>query len=374
MKFEPFKMAQISAQWPAGELKNMHSSNPEPLTWDQLQALLNTDLTAAIKNTPFAYESTQGSFKLRSSLCDVLHSKLLAENLVLTSGAQEGIYLVMNALLNPADHVICFTPCFEPLAKVASDTGAEVSLLPLIEKSGWGIDWELLESSFKDNTQLLVINFPHNPTGTHISSNELDRLIQLCEEHDCWLLSDEVFRGLEHEPADRLPSAADCYHKAIALGVVSKSLALPGVRVGWVATQNHDLIQKIMTIKSHLSICQSSLDVELCQHLIPHSARLWERNRLIIIDNKYKLEKMLSNHTELYWQSPKAAATGFVQLKNHQNANELAINWANNHHFTVMPNTAFLTPSAGFRLTLGQINADKYYRQIKQDDGVSDWP
>jgi aspartate/methionine/tyrosine aminotransferase len=356
MKFEPFKMAQFSGQWPVGSLQNMHSSNPQPMVWQELSDLTQTDLLAELAQADLAYETTQGNEKLRGLLSQHYHQQISADEIVLTSGAQEGIFLLMNALLKPGDHMVTFTPCFEPLVKVAQDLRAEVSTLPLLAKQAWNIDWEKLEAVVSNKTQLLVINFPHNPTGSHISIAELQRLVKLCADHDCWLFSDEVFRGLEHRLEDYLPSAADLYDKAISMGVMSKALALPGIRLGWLSLQNKSLLKQIMTIKSQLSICQSSLDAKLCQVIIPHSKVLWQRSLQIITDNKNQIEKRLFKHPRFSWQAPKATATAFIHL--HEDAMKFASELADKKSILVMPNDIFLTENSGFRLTLGRANSE----------------
>ena len=151
------------------------------------------------------------------------------------------------------------------------------------------------------------------------------------------------------------------------MGVMSKSLALPGIRLGWLASQDAELLKGIMIVKSHLSICQSSVDTQLCESIIPYSKLIWQRNINIINHNKKWLEQQLTNHSELYWRTPKAAATGFIQLKSKQ-ATTLTAQWAEEHHILVMPDTAFLTAHAGFRLTLGKHNADSLYQLILTDN------
>lgn len=363
MKFSAFKMAQFSAQWPPGSLENMHSSNPAPLNWLELSHLLGMDLNGLMQKTPFNYEPTQGNAVLREQISTAYFTEINTDDVVLTSGAQEAIFLVMQALLSPGDQVITFTPSFEPLVKVAEEIGANVAALPLDESKGWAIDWEQLKSTFSNNTQLLVINFPHNPTGKTISSDELKRLVSWCQKHDCWLFSDEVFRGLEHANADKTPAAADLYDKAISMGVMSKALALPGIRLGWLVSRNIKLIEQLMAIKSHLSICQSSLDAQLCQAIIPSSEKLWQRNLKIILSNKALINQLLSNHDTMTWHEPTGSATAFIQLKN-QSGESYAQDLAQHKGLLVLPDSVFLTQQRGFRLTLGRIDSDSLFEQI----------
>ena len=345
-------MAQFSGQWPAGSLQNMHSSNPQVLSWNELSELIDMDVKAIIGSSQLGYESTQGSTSVREAITQQYHQQINTDQVLLTSGAQEGIFMAMHALLEADDHVLAFTPCFEPLVKVAVDIGAAVTTLPLDAANGWAINWQQLENSIQKNTKAVVINFPHNPTGSHITEQELNQLVDICDHHGCWLFSDEVFRGLEHDNNHRLPAASDLYHRAISMGVMSKALALPGIRLGWLTCQNQSFIQQAMVVKSHLSICQSSLDAALCEHIIPHSEAIWQRNQSIITHNKQTVNDLLTDSAHCFWHQPAASATAFIQLKNRTGI-EFAKYLATEHQIMVMPNEAFLTPVEGFRLTLG---------------------
>jgi aspartate/methionine/tyrosine aminotransferase len=345
-------MAGFSGQWPPGSLTSLHSSNPEPFIWPELSDLVDTDLIEQISQSPLHYESTQGRPAVREAIAGHLYETVNAAQVILTSGAQEGIFLTMQALLSEGDEVIGFIPCFEPLLTVATETGARVTTIELTASSGWGIDWDQLEATINGQTRLLVVNFPHNPTGSQLSHDDWQRLLDLCQAHDCWLFADEVFRGLEHDPSDRLRPAVDGYAKAISMGVTSKSLALPGVRLGWLTCRDAELVQRILTIKSHLSICQSSLDATLFEQLIPISERIWQRNTQLINTNKQQLANWLADKTDFHWQEPTASATGFVQLSS-GSAKHYAKQLAEQQGLLVMPGLAFMTDIEGFRVTLG---------------------
>lgn len=356
-------MAEFTAQWPAGTLTNLHSSNPEPLSWQELNTITGCDLAQVIAQSNLGYESVQGNEHLRQLISQQYHQNITSNDVVLTSGAQEGIFLVMQALLEANDHVIAFTPCFEPLVKVAENVGASVSTCELLADNNWQIDWASLKCQFNAKTKLLIINFPHNPTGSHITANDLQQLQDLCHEHGCWLFSDEVFRGLEHDTNVRIPAAADDCEQAISMGVMSKALALPGIRLGWLCCQNQQLLQKIITIKSHLSICQSSLDAQLCQKVIPHSERIWQRNLDTILNNKKQLKKLVDSNDEFAWTEPAASATAFIRLNKYQ-GRDFAQSLAENKKLLVLPDDVFLTEHSGFRISLGLTQTNNHYQQI----------
>ena len=88
---------------------------------------------------------------------------------------------------------------------------------------------------------------PHNPTGTLMPRDVLDRVVELCAERGAWLFCDEVYRELEHDPADRLPAACDLYERALSLGSMSKTYGLPGLRLGWLASRDRDALQRSST-------------------------------------------------------------------------------------------------------------------------------
>ncbi len=93
----------------------------------------------------------------------------------------------------------------------------------------------------RPNTRVISVNFPNNPTGKILGADEFTQLVQLCDERGIYLFSDEVYRGLERDASRTLPQAADLYPNALSLNVVSKSLGLPGLRIGWIACRDREL-------------------------------------------------------------------------------------------------------------------------------------
>ena len=107
----------------------------------------------------------------------------------------------------------------------------------------------------RPTTRAVVVNLPHNPTGMHVSEAEFDALVELVDRHGATLVCDEVYRGLEHDPAARLPAAADRSPRAVSVGVLSKSYALAGLRVGWLATRDRDLLAAVAQVRDYTSLC-----------------------------------------------------------------------------------------------------------------------
>ncbi|MBL4773142.1 MAG: pyridoxal phosphate-dependent aminotransferase, partial [Alcanivoracaceae bacterium] len=146
-------------------------------------------------------------------------------------------------------------------------------------------------AEFKLGCRLFIINFPHNPTGATLTKFDLKRIVVLCKKYNVWLLSDEVFRGLEHNVEQQLPAVADLYVKGISIGVISKAFAIPGIRVGWLVCKSKWLRTKVSDIKGYLSICNSQVDELLAATILKHKQKLLKRNLQLILKNK----KLLMN-------------------------------------------------------------------------------
>src|SRR6185436_6099493 len=158
-------------------------------------------------------------------------------------GAQEAIFAFVNVAVGPADHVIVTWPGYQSLYEVARATGADVTLLRLEAARGFELEVEALRRAMRPNTRLLVINFPHNPTGAVLRPETLEAVLALAEEANAFVLSDEVYRLLELEGATP-PAAVERSRRAISLGVMSKVYGLAGLRVGWLVARDRELLAR----------------------------------------------------------------------------------------------------------------------------------
>ena len=141
---------------------------------------------------------------------------------------EEAIFVAMQVLLKPGDHVIAMLPAYQSLYELARSLGCMVTPW-MVEptKSGWHLDLDRLEKCLTPQTRLVVINFPHNPTGLLASQAELDQIVAFARQHSLYLFSDEMYHFLEYDLGRRLPPVASIYEKGISLSGLSKSFALP---------------------------------------------------------------------------------------------------------------------------------------------------
>ena len=365
MQFKPTKLFEFYKRHEALGLTAIHQSNPQPLTLGELETLIDEPLLELAQSTPLGYAAVAGDESLRLAIAGIYQHQD-PQQIACFVGAQEAIFCSLVSLLQPKDKVVAITPIFAPLIATAEEIGCQLQLISLDAKQQWQLDLDELEAAIKANCKLLVLNFPHNPTGAMISEQQLEHIIQLCAENDCWILSDEVFRGLEHDPHDRLPAVADRYAKAISIGVLSKAFALPALRVGWVSCQDQQLLTRMLQVKTAGSICGSRIDELIATKVITQHEKIWQENRRRLNKNFQSLASFMAQHNDLFdFAAPKAGCVCFPILKN-QTADELSKQLIEDDRLMILANDLFLTELNGFRLSFGyQANLEYLDQLIK---------
>jgi aspartate/methionine/tyrosine aminotransferase len=314
MRLEPFKIERYFARYEFTTEYLLCSSDCESVTVANLLRL-EPGAEAALQGQWLGYTESQGDPALREAISGI-YETVSGDQVLVHSGAEEGIFGFMNALLGPGDHVVVHAPCYQSLREVAQGLGAEVTDWPADPDRAWALDPEFLEAAVRPNTKAVVINTPHNPTGYLMPREILDAVIGIARHHDLVLFCDEVYRELEHDPADRLPAACDLYERAVSLGVLSKTYGLPGLRIGWIATRDRDLHARMAAFKDYLTICNAAPSEFLARIALAHRHALAERNRHIVLENLDLLDGFFARHAERFaWQRPKAGPIAFPALR-----------------------------------------------------------
>lgn len=257
MQIADFKLERYFARWEFTVSHLLCSSDAESYRMHDLLALADDEGRELWENLTLGYTEYAGHPLLHKEIAQ-LYQSVQTDEIFTFAGAQEAIFVFMNALLKKGDHVIATWPGYQSLYSIAQAIGAEVTLLPLEQEAGWQLDLEKLRRALRPTTRLIVVNFPHNPTGALPDASTFSSLVALAEEANAYLFSDEVYRLLEYNPADQLPAAVDCSRRAISLGVMSKAFGLPGLRIGWLAMHDADLFRRVSAFKDYTSICNSA--------------------------------------------------------------------------------------------------------------------
>ncbi len=235
----------------------------------------------ALLDLPLGYTPPNGTPALREEIAG-LYRGISAEQVLVCAGAQEAIYLFMTTWLEPGDRVVVLTPCYESLFEIPRSLGCQVLSWAL--QPPWKPDLDALERLLP-GARLLVMNFPHNPTGAQLTREEQSQIVEMCREHGTWIFSDEVYRESEHRPEDKLPAACDVYVRALSLGVMSKSFGLAGLRIGWLALQDKKLLARVASRKHYGSLCNSAPSELLATAALRNRTVVLERNRAILLAN-----------------------------------------------------------------------------------------
>ncbi len=346
--FETLYMGGFRKKWRGKAPLSLNATNPQPYTLEELNLLVGADILKMDSDLLLGYNSREGLPELRNALNRYLYPMLNPQNLITTAGGNEAIFISMHALLEKGDKVISFTPTFEPLIKTAQDIGCDVKLLELNEHEGWKLELDKFEALVCDQTKMVIMNFPHNPTGALIDQKTLDRIVTLCRKHEVWLFSDEVFRGLEHSADLQLEPVAEIYEKGISIGVLSKSHGVPSIRVGWIASQSLPFLQRAIEVKNYLSICNGTIGEKIAVPIIESSSKIFENHLDLLVSNLTILEKLKEIYPHFDFCSPKAGCTVFASVN--EDSLVFAERLINEQNLMVIPGKAFVTKANAFRL------------------------
>lgn len=174
---------------------------------------------------------------------------------LVTAGATEALAAAILALAGPGDEVITLEPFYDSHAAAIAMAGATHVTVPLVpDSSGFRLDVQALDAAISERTRLILVNTPHNPTGTVLSRTELERIAAAATRADAIVITDEVyehltFDGLGHIPLSTLPGMAE---RTLSISSAGKTFSLTGWKIGWVSGPAH-LIEAVLAIKQFLT-------------------------------------------------------------------------------------------------------------------------
>jgi aspartate/methionine/tyrosine aminotransferase len=313
VQIEPFAIERYYERWEFRAELMLSSSDCETQTVAELLAL-EPEAHERLLGLRLGYTEAPGSPELREAVA-AGYEHAGEEDVLTLAAAEEGIFIAYHALLQAGDHAIVESPCYGSAATLARSTGASVSLWQRRHEDRWAYDLDAFEGLLRPETKLVYVNSPHNPTGTQMPRAVLERIVELLAERSIVLFSDEVYRGLEHDTADRLPAACDLYPHAISLGTVSKAHGLPGLRIGWLACRDPALLGRIVALKLYTTICSSAPSELLVALALRHGERLVAASRELVLANLPLIDDLIERRRELFeWVRPTAGPIGFPRV------------------------------------------------------------
>lgn len=305
-----FRLETHFAKWEFKARYHMTASDAESLSIRDLLAMATTDEREEFENLWLGYTETFGAPDLREVIAE-MYADRNSDEVLCFAGASEGIFAANRVILDRHSHAIAITPNYqshESLPLAICDTSG----VPLDPDDNWSLDIDRIAQAIKPNTRLLTINFPHNPTGANLPLERLAALVALCRKHGIYILSDEIFNGLGRSGTVHMPYITEIYERGLSLNVMSKAYGMPGLRIGWIASADKELLLKMERAKHYLSICNSAPSERLAKIALRNRAEILARNCKIIDDNLEKLNAFFERHTDLFdWRVSDATCMAF---------------------------------------------------------------
>jgi len=373
MKITPFALERYFARYEFTARYLLSSSDCEALSMKELVGMASPDTRKIWEGLSLGYTESSGHLLLREKIC-TLYDDLDAED-VLVTVPEEGIFLAMNSLLKKGDHVICISPAYQSLYEIARSAGCEVTPWQArTQEEKWFFDIDDLREAIRSNTKMIIVNFPHNPTGYLPTAEVLKEIVSLATEKGIYLFSDEMYRGLELSGRTTLPGACDIYRNAISLSGLSKTYGLPGLRIGWLASKNRDVIKRVSSLKDYTTICHSAPS-EVLGIIALENASLISRRNLAIVEKNLKMAReFFSGYKDKFtWFEPLAGSIAYPRLEMDMDVFDFCEGSVRDKNVMVVPSRSLLDESQHFRIGLGRRNFpealsvfEEYVRGISQ--------
>ena len=262
-------------------------------------------------NMKLTYGAIEGSQELRKEICK-LYKKVKIENTSVTHGAIGANALSIMTLVEPGDRVVSVLPTYQQHYSIPESIGAEVKILPLEYENQFLPDLNQLKELVNENTKLICINNPNNPTGAVMDEEFLKKIVEIARTVDAYVICDEAYRGLTHEGESFTTSIADLYEKGISTASMSKTFSMAGIRLGWIAGPE-EFIEKINRQRDYHVISVGMVDDRLATIALQNKEKILERNLKIVRENAKLLDDWIAGEKLLTYIKPKGGTTAFLK-------------------------------------------------------------
>jgi len=193
------------------------------------------------------YGPAKGITELRKALAEQKGRKF--ENVMVCPGARFGVYLAITTLLNPGDEIIVIEPAWPAYKDCALNAGIKVRTIKTTLETKWEPSVEQINNAINENTKMIVLNYPNNPTGKVLTEDMIEKIMFIAKDHDLYVLSDEIYEYYSRGDLNRKQVWTHNYEKSIVTKSFSKSHAMTGYRIGWVVAEP-SIIEKMSKLQA----------------------------------------------------------------------------------------------------------------------------
>jgi aspartate/methionine/tyrosine aminotransferase len=369
MRIADFALERYFARWEFAVEHVLGASDVEGWSMAELLELADDETRSMWSGLRLGYTESTGHPLLRREIA-TLYEEVGADDVLVFAGAEEAIFCLFSTSLEPGDHLVVTWPGYQSLYEVARAAGADVTLHELREEDRWSLDVDRLVAAFRPETRMVVVNAPHNPTGMLPTEEEWRRLGDECRSRGIRLVADEVYRYLEHDGAATLPAGADLDPAFISIGVMSKSFALAGLRIGWLATRDRSVLDRCARMKDYTTICSSAPSEVLALIALRARERVLARSREIVAANLGVLDAFFAEHRETFgWVRPRGGSTGYPHLvaggPQGDSADDFAARLVEAKGVLLLPSSTFGSSDSHFRIGLGRTDLPVAIEQLE---------
>ena len=363
MQLPEVRLETHFTKWEFRAEYHLTASDAEAMSMSDLLALGTEEQRASFDDLWLGYTETWGARDVREEIA-ATYDDITASHVLGFTGASEGIFAANNVVLDRDCHAIVVTPNYQshetlPLA-ICEATG-----VPLEPDEGWSLDIDRVAAAVRPNTRLVTINFPHNPTGAILPRDRYDALIELCRHHGIYIRHDEIFNGLGPTGTSHLPAIADVYERGLSLNVLSKAYGLPGLRIGWIASPDRDVLERMERLKHYLSICSSAPSERLAIIALQNRERIIGRNCEIVDENLPKWDAFFERFADRFeWARPDGSCMGFPRYLGAEGVEEFCRRLVEEAGVLLLPSTIYRSEigpdiTDRFRLGFGRVGLDE---------------
>ncbi len=296
------------------------------------------------------YGDIEGAPAFREGICR-LYRSIRMDDIVTTHGAAGANHHVFYSLIEPGDRVISVMPTYQQLYSIPESFQADVRILKLREENGWFPDLQELRKLVTPETKLICINNPNNPTGALMPKALLMEIVEIARSVGAYILCDEVYRHLT-QADEWSESIADLYEKGISVGSMSKVFSLAGLRLGWIAVRDKELIRSLLSHRDYDHISCGMFDEAVAALALAHSDVLLRRSRGIVRENLARTEQWVEGEPLLRWSRPQAGTTALIRYDHELPSYEFCMRMYYESGAFVTPGDCFEQPLS-FRIGYG---------------------
>ena len=338
MQLQEFTLERIQSLYENLVELNLSDSGVHPY---KLSELLTSEQQAELLELELGYGWTNGFVELRETIANLYHNRN-SDEVIVTNGSAEANFLMVMSVLKRGDELIVVVPNYLQIAGWAKALEVEVKEVPLLQDTGWLPDLDMLESLVTDKTRMLTICHPNNPTGSTLPLSQIEKLVDFAKKHDIYLHADEVYKGAEFDGVE-LPSFADLYDKAIVTSGLSKAMAMPGLRLGWLVGPAEEIYATWQS-KDYTSITTSSVSEYVANIVLQPEMRskVLNRSKELLTENLSIMQQWIDENSD--WVSfipPKAGGMAFVRYELDVNSTQLAHELRENLSVFVLPGDVY---------------------------------